>query len=201
MATVTDICNMALGHLGVDQTISSIDEDSSEARACNRFYEEARDLTMTEYRWPFTRKFKVLGLVEEDPTSEWSYSYRYPNDALVVRRIFSGVRNDTEDSEVPYILGQDSTGVLIYCDLNECEIEYTAKTTNAAFFPVDFAVALSLRLASFIAPQVAKGDQGNKLSAKTFQMYEAFCSKAFATRALEEKQDREPPDSFTRSRS
>ena len=37
-----DICNLALGRIGVDRTIASLNEKSKEARLCKRFYALAR---------------------------------------------------------------------------------------------------------------------------------------------------------------
>ena len=45
MASVADICNMALGHLGDSATVASIDppEGSAQAEHCARFYPMVRD--------------------------------------------------------------------------------------------------------------------------------------------------------------
>lgn len=108
----TEIVNIALAHLGVGSEISNLDTDqSTEANAMRRFYESAKDEVLRDLNWPFTTVFASLALVEEDPTDEWSYSYRYPSDALKIRRVLSGLRNDTRQSRVPYKLGQDASGL------------------------------------------------------------------------------------------
>ncbi len=198
MAAEVDIYNMAIGHLGVQQRISSISEKSAIAAACRTFYPSARDTILRKAKFAFSRKFKALGLVEDDPTSEWAFSYRYPNDALLVRRIFSGERNDTEDSKVPYLIGQDDSGLLLYCNLNEVEIEFTSKCENTAVFQPDVALGISYLLASLIGPAVASDD--SKMADRAFKLYEYFINGAIVADKAEDKPDASPVDSFTRSR-
>src|SRR5688572_11149621 len=111
MASETEIANLALSHLGVGKEIANLEtERSQEAVACRRFYDTARDATLRDFSWPFATKIAVLGLIEADPNDEWDYSYRYPSDCLQLRRILSGVRNDTRDSRVPFKLAHDDSG-------------------------------------------------------------------------------------------
>src|SRR5665648_440114 len=98
MSSATEICNMALGHLASGKEIANLEtERSAEAIACRRFFDSARDAVLRDFSWPFATKIKALSLIEEDPNSEWAYSYRYPTDCLNFRRILSGTRTDTRD--------------------------------------------------------------------------------------------------------
>jgi hypothetical protein len=140
-------------------------------------------------------------LIEENPTDEWGYSYRYPTDALYIRRILSGIKKDTEDSKIPYELGQDDTGgLLIYTNTDEAQVEYTARCDNAGLYPSDFVIAFSYRLASFVAPQVASGTEGNKLAVTMYEFYQRHCAQAIANRLSEEQFGLDVVNSFTRSR-
>ncbi len=199
MAAEVDIYNMALGHLGVSQTVASTTEKTAEATACRRFYDNCRDALLRAGGFAFSRKFKALGLVEADPTEEWDFSYRYPNDALFLRRILSGARNDSEKSIVPYLIGQDDAGLLLYCDLDAVTIEYTSKCENTAIFPADFVRALSYFLASTIGPSVSKGDL--KPADRAFKLYQMELGQAIVNATTEDRPDREVADSFSRSRT
>jgi hypothetical protein len=196
----TEIVNIALSHLGVGSEIYNLDTDqSTEANAMRRFYESAKDEVLRDLNWPFSTVFASLALVEEDPTEEWSYSYRYPSDALKIRRVLSGLRNDTRQSRVPYKLGQDSSGLLLYCDIENAEIEYTKREDDTSLYPVDFTLALSYKLAFYTAPRLTKGDPFG-LANRAMQMYNVTIAKA-ANNALNEEQVEENPDSeFIRSR-
>lgn len=200
MASKVGICNLALGHLGQGQTISDIDtEQSNEAKTCRVFFEVCKNSTLRDFTWPFATKFKTLDLVEEDPTDEWSYAYRMPNDCLDVRRILSGIRNDNADSRIPYIIAQDNAGLLIYTDLDEADIEYTAKCENPVIFPPDFEMALSFRLAAVIAPRITAGDQF-KLGIRALELYNQHIARAIATAKNEEQKDKQSESSFIRAR-
>lgn len=87
MSSSTEISNMALSHLAISREIAALDtERSQEAQACRRFYETVRKTVLRDYPWPFATKFATLALVEDDPNSEWDFSYRYPSDCLNARR-------------------------------------------------------------------------------------------------------------------
>jgi len=201
MATTAEICNLAISHLASGKEISNLDTDrSQEAEVCRRFYTLARDTTLSAFAWPFASSIAALQLVEADPTDEWSYSYRYPTDCLKIRRILSGVRNDTRQSRVPYKIGRDATGLLVYCDLESAEMEYTIKETEASRFPDEFVMALSFRLAALIAPRLTSGDPFG-LGKRAIGFYEYEISRAQAS-ALNEEQVEEDPDSeFIRART
>lgn len=199
MASPVGILNMALGHLGIQQTVMSFEERSAEAIAGRRFFNTVKNMVLVAARWPHSRRFMTLQLVENDPTSEWKYSYRYSNDSLLVRRIFSGLRNDTESSQIPYVIGADNKGLLLYCDLDAAEMEYTDKCESLAFFPDDFSMAFSLLLAVYMAPSLTKGDSA-KLRSAAMELYQQAIADAISNRLGEENPGPQPLDSFTRSR-
>lgn len=199
MATQVQICNLALGHVGNSKTISAVTENSNEANVLNRFYGISVNETMRALYWPFLRKTAALGLVESNPTTEWSYSYRYPSDCLEAIRILSGTRNDTRQSRVPYQILSDSSGLLIYTDTQDAVLEYKKTEVTENLFPDDFSMALSFKLAFYIAPTLAKGDP-YKLGDRAQQNYQRHIMMA-AANAANEQQDEELPDSeFIRNR-
>lgn len=199
MASSTEICNLALSHIGISKTIASLTERSQEAIACNLFYSKTRDMVLRDFSWPFAMTTVSLGLVEEDPNDEWAFSYRYPSDCLSFKRILSGVRNDTRQSRVPYKVRRDTTGLLIFTDMEDAVAEYVLREENAEVFPIDFANALAFRIAAYIAPGLTRGDPF-KMGERALKMYEFEMSKARAT-AVNEEQDEEEPDSlFIRGR-
>lgn len=201
MATKTEIANMALSHLGVGKEIANLDTDqSAEGSACRRFYEMVKDATLRDFNWPFATRFRVLSLIEESPNDEWDFSYRYPTDCLEVRRILSGQRNDTNDTRAPYKIAQDDAGLIIYTDEREAEIEYTVRADDPLLYPSDFIIALSFRLAFYIAPRLTAGDPFN-LQQRCMQMYDIEISRAARTGINEEQQDVEPESELQRVRS
>lgn len=197
----TDIANMALGHLGIGKEIANIStERSQEALACNRYYEIARDTTLRAFPWPFATKFRDLAVVEENPTDEWAFSYRYPVDCFMVRRVLSGSRNDSRQGRVPYKIGQDASGMLIYTDETDATIEHTVRVTDATRFPDDFVLALSFKLAALCATRITAGDPF-KLGDKAEAYFKRTISDAQADAANEEQPDELPESEFIAGRS
>ena len=189
MSSSVEICNLALSHLGINKEISNIEtERSIEALACRRFFPICRDATLEDFEWPFARRFADLALVEEDPTDEWAYSYRYPTNAITIRRILSGVRNDTLQSRVPYEIVNDDAGKLIYTDLDDASIEYTYRVTNSEHFSPAFVIAMSYRLAHMIAPRLTAGDSRD-LGGNAFKFYLMHIANAKALSLKEEAPD------------
>jgi hypothetical protein len=84
VSSEVDICNMALGHLGDDATVASLDppEGSAQAEHCARFYPMARDAMLDAHKWGFATRRASLALLSETPPSPWRYAYAQPADAL-----------------------------------------------------------------------------------------------------------------------
>jgi hypothetical protein len=200
MATKVEICNLALGHLGIGKQIVTLDtEQSQEAIACRRFFDVTRDETLRDAAWPFARRRMTLAQIEEDPNDDWAYSYRYPTDCLMIRRIYSGIRTDDRQSRVSYEIASDDAGWLIFTDEDDAKVTYTTRYEDVAHYPPDFVMAMALRLAFNIAPWLTKGDpfgMGNR----ALQMYVQEISKARASAFNEEQPDENPFSEFTRAR-
>ena len=149
---------MALSHLGTGKEIAVITESSEEANVCDRFYETARDSVIEDYPWPFARTFATLALISEDPTDEWSYSYRYPVDCLRFSRIQSGNSVDTRQSRVSYIIGSDTSGRIIYTNKVNAKCEYTRKISTVTLFSSSFNLAFFSAFEPFFNFNCPKND-------------------------------------------
>lgn len=187
MASQTDICNLALSHIGISKEIANVTtERTAEASACRRFYDIVRESVLKDYSWPFATKIAALNLVEEDPNDEWAFSYRYPSDCLYARRILSGQRDDTELTRVAYKITQDSQGILIFTDAENAELEYTLNVNDEDIYSSDFKLAFSYRLAHYIAPRLTAGDPFN-LGDKAMRKYMIEIGRASANAFNEDK--------------
>lgn len=202
MASKTEICNLAISHLGIAKEIADIvTENSQEANACRRYYDINRDATLRDFCPPFCIMFKALPLVELDPNDEWGFSYRYPNDVLMIKKVLSGIRNDNRQSRVPYKIGQDITGKLIFCDIEDAQIEYVTTEDDPLVYQPDFVLALSYRLAAYIAPRITGGNAFTGMGEKLMSMYQLHLSLAKHNAFQEEQRDEEPDSEFVRGRS
>jgi hypothetical protein len=200
MSSSTEIANMAISHLGTGKEISNLDtEKSEEASSCRRFFTNARDAVLKDCPWPFATEIATLGLIKENPNTEWDFSYRYPSDCLYVRKIQSGIRTDHRQSRVPYRVGQDASGLLIFTDEANAVLEYTKREEDSERFPSDFVLALSLKLAYHIAPRLSKGDPF-KVKQELQKEYLQSIYMAKASALNEEQPDEEPESQFIRFR-
>lgn len=192
MSSKTQICNMALSNLGIGKDVANVDtENSQEANACRRFFESAKEAVLADLDWTFATKEATLGLIEANPTQEWAFSYRYPTDCVNMRRIKSGMRNDTQSSRIPFKILIDASGRIIYTDHEDAEIEYTQNLTNTDLFSAEFDLALSFRLASYIAPRLTGGDPF-KMKAEMLGQYELEIGRAKKKNMNEETQELQP---------
>ena len=77
MLNNTDVCNMALAHLGKGR-IANIDEQTEQARQCKLFYETTKKQLLREYTWGFAKRImKLAELTDESPYWEYLYAQRY----------------------------------------------------------------------------------------------------------------------------
>ena len=201
MAAKVDIANMALSHLAVGKTIANVETDTAnEATVVRRFYEIARQATLRDFPWPFATRITALALIEEEPNTEWGYSYRYPTDCVYLRRILSGIRNDSRQSRSPYKIASDSQGALIFSDEEDAEIEYTLDSSQPQFYTPDFVLAFSYYLAALIGPELTGGDQF-KLGERALQMYRFEISRAVSRASNEEQPEEDVESEFIRGRT
>jgi hypothetical protein len=193
MATAdVDICNIALRHLAISTTIGSLTEKSKEAKACNDLYAQTRDEVLEDFPWPFCTVLDNLVLSTVAVPSEWTYAYQYPS-CIGFRRILSGTRNDTRQSRIPYrIVTTALGGKYILTDMPNAQGEWTLHITDPSQFSPAFVQATALKLAGYIGPTVAGGDQF-KLADRALARYEYAIGQARAN-ALNEQQPDEDPD-------
>lgn len=199
MATVTQICNLALGHLGASKTVANADsEQSAEANTFRRFYETVRDATLKDFNWPFARTYAALGLIATDPTDEWGYSYQYPSDCINMQRIVSGDRNETVATRVKFIIARIGGQQVILTDQPFAQAQYTARVTDAQAYTPDFVMALSLHMAFIMGPHLAKSDE--KILQAVERKYVNYISVAKAQALNEEQPDSLPEASWITAR-
>lgn len=208
MSSQLDIVNMALSHLAVGTEVQDFAADrSKEAQVARRFYVPTRDEVLRAFAWPKLKVTEALALVEafdSDNPNDWGFSYQYPADAIMVRRLFipgSG-RMETESTRIPYELGRDRTDKtrqVIFTDLESAYVEYTYRETNPEALDPDIVNAFSLLLAFKMGPRVAGGDQF-KLADRAFQFYRAAIAEARANSLNELQADPEPDSVLIRSR-
>ena len=171
MASVVSICNLALSNIGKDN-ISTLNEASTEARACNQFYEHVRDTMLQSFPWNFARKTAALAETTNTKSKSWAYAYVLPNDCLKVMRVTDVMMMRKMPYSDGLIAGDhqyEIEGQIIYCNVDEAYLEYTQKFEDVSKFSPMFVEALGWALAVRLAMPLTRDP---KIRAEAFQLYQ-----------------------------
>jgi hypothetical protein len=184
MASVLDICNLALAHIGDRANVTSIDppEGSAQAEHCARFYPMARDTLLNMHPWSFAQKRVALADVSlvVPPPDKWQYSYAAPGDLVKVLGVYDpNGMYDEDKSEYEYELGSDVGGTkVIYANAEDAIIRYVSLVSDSAQWPPIFVEALAWLLASYLAGPIIKGSEGMKVSEGALKMAMSYAARA-----------------------
>jgi hypothetical protein len=184
MASVIDICNLALAHIGDRANITSIDppEGSAQAEHCARFYPMARDVLLNMHPWSFAVKRAVLADISATviPPAKWQYSYTAPGDFMKILGVYDpNAMYDENKAEYEFELSADSSGTrVIYANPEDAVVRYVAYVTDAARFPPIFTEGLAWLLASYLAGPVIKGTEGMRVSGEALKMALSYVERA-----------------------
>lgn len=173
MASVVQICNMALSHIGSEARVSSISppDGSVEAGHCAMFYDLARTELLEPGNWAFSLKRATLAEVT-NPSMGWAYAYAKPSNCLRALRILRpsiAITVFTQDLAVaPHAADSgtapfDIEGEVIFTNEPDAVLVYVQDVTDSTKFPASFTSALSYLLASYLAGPILKGNEGERV--------------------------------------
>jgi hypothetical protein len=143
----TDICNLALGHLG-EAAITSLDEDSAAGRACKLHYSITRDAVLRSHRWNFAQSRVTLSQLADAPAFGWSYQYELPAD--FVRAL------EYNDTEIGDMVSEEFVieGRRILTDSPTVNLVYSRRVDNVAKYDPLFVEALAVKLAIILSEKI-----------------------------------------------
>lgn len=211
MSSEVDICNLALGHLGDDATVASLDppEGSAQAEHCARFYPMARDLMLDAHRWGFNTRRAPLALLSATPPSPWRYAYAQPADTLNLISVLAPDALDDNSiglpayggyacmpneqpgayTPQPFISETDDNGELvIYTNQANAVLRYAARVADTTKFPPTCVQGLAMMLASMLAGPVLKGETGIKAAALWGDRADKWLTRAKESDANQQRQ-------------
>lgn len=211
MASVVDICNLALSRLGDSATVSSIDppEGSPQAQYCATFYPIARDTMLEMHQWTFATR-RIIPAQVSFSYSQWDYAYAAPSDMLDVIAVMSP--DATDDFSQPLvvenqILGSVNSGmgtyapqpyslesladgtVVILTDQENALLRYTARVEDTSKYPALFVDALGWLLASHLAGPLMKGDTGAKIAQSAYRSFQLAFARATSADANNQRRN------------
>jgi hypothetical protein len=172
MSSRISIANVALTGLGAAR-ISSLGEDSENARRLNAIFDYCLDDLLREHPWNFSIKRLKLEQLVEKPLFGYDYIFQLPTACLRVIEVNDGsyVRDDfkIEDRK-------------LLCDLDTVYIKCILRIEDTNQYSSQFCFVLASRLAAEIAYAVTN----NKATAEmAYQIYQQRLQAAKAADAQE----------------
>lgn len=185
MASEVSICNMALQKLGASR-ITSLNEDSRNARSCNACYSTLRDSELRKRSWGFARKQAQLAASTTEPLFGYEYAYLKPSDCL---RILP-----PNDATVDW----RTVGRYIYTDWGApLDLEYIFRVTDPNQMDDTFREALACKMAHHMCEEIT---QSNQKKADALLEYRAAIAEARQVNAFEDISAEPPEDSWISAR-
>ena len=194
--TSTDICNLALSYLAKGR-ITSLSQNTEEARQCDMHYDHCRKMLLRAYRWGFARRVEQLALSTEKVPG-WEYAYGYPSRCLSVRFVFrkdDAARKEFDKDEYEIAV---SAGVKLICtNVEEAWCEYTEDVSEVAKMSEEFVESLARYLAASMAMVIT----GNaEMMNANFQLMQSALQQAQTESAQEREHTPIFPNKYAEAR-
>jgi hypothetical protein len=160
MASETDCLNDALGQIGA-ASISAIDDGSTNANFCLRFYAPLRDGLLRSHHWNFAIKRVELALDVVAPVTQYAYAYTLPADNL---KVIDYAGANPTSLVAPYVLWPGvryqpiykiESGKLLSND-GQAWITYLRRVENPDEWDALFYQVVATQLASKLAAAIPK---------------------------------------------
>ncbi|MBO7190948.1 MAG: hypothetical protein J6V32_02440 [Elusimicrobiaceae bacterium] len=193
MITKISICNLALAQLG-QSPISSLEQENEKARRLNLFYAPVRDEVLRTHNWAFAGVQEPLVLFAQGADEQGRFIYKYPAEALFIRRVFSPAQKRLDFQEF-FRSDLHSRVILTVCD--QAQAEYTRRITDENLFDTAFIKSFSLALACDLAVALTSDTQ---LAAQLLQRYALSLEEARRSNASEIVSVAPDTDAFTEVR-
>ena len=193
MSSAVEICNNALIQLGAEDTLLSLDDDTTPGRMCKAMYDVTRREVLTNFAWNSALKQAQLAALVETPTFEFTYAFQLPADCFRVLKI------GTSDDAVNTYLGSDPYayhrwqpvqwkrfGRKIYSNTSPLYITYIYDLEDVQEMDPALRDAIAARLAAKIAYKIT-GSRAKEETMKAW--YREVIDEAMATNSLEGSTD------------
>lgn len=141
---------MALSRLGAN-TITSLTDNTTEAKLCNTLYNDLADRVMMQGSWTSTIKRTSLARTTNTPSFGYSYEFQLPVDPKCLKVLNV---NDSTPGDIDFRIEGDK----LLCDSSTIKIRYIAQLTDTEDYDPLLTEAVESILASYLALPIA-GDR------------------------------------------
>lgn len=190
-----DICNSALAKVGAAR-ISSLDDDSKEARLCKELYPRCVGELLRSHPWNFAIERSSVSALAAAPEYGFSYQFPLPADCIRVLNVDAEFADDDVGQGEHYTWKIEGRNLLAHD--SSIEIKYIKDITNSPhLYDLAFCEVLAYRIASDLAFPLS---QSNPLANRMDQQYRAALAFARTYDAQEGSSDRFSADQWLNSR-
>lgn len=185
MASVVEICNVALQKLGAGRIVS-LTQDDPRARDCNLAYEPMRDAELRAHPWSFAKTRTVLAPDATAPAFDFDYQFTLPSDCVRV------LMPNTYDLDW-HIEG----GKILTNEGDSINLIYLKRVTDPNVMDALFREMLSCRIALQLCEVVS---QSNTKKVAIQEEYKKALAEARRANAIERVSDDTPVDAWIMAR-
>jgi hypothetical protein len=160
---VVAICNLALKQVG-GKSITSIDEDSTEAQVCKALYAPTRDAMLASHEWSFAVARLVLPADATAPAFGYTYAYTIPSTVLRVLWCDDG----SGYRDIDFV----REGNKILCDVaGPLYLRVLQRVEDTSQFSPGFEQALAFQVAASACVSLTENDAKLQLLTKLATFY------------------------------
>lgn len=131
-----EICSTALSMLGADE-ISTFQDETREAKLCNRIYETIVRSCLAERNWSFSQNQVQLNKLTAKPLFGFQSAFQLPSDYI---------RLAGKDGGVPHQIKEH----YLYCDAEVIKVNYVFRVSEEKF-PSHFSMYVIYSLCKILA--------------------------------------------------
>lgn len=186
----TDICNLALRHIGV-RPVNNVETDPDVAATeMNSIWDNAVQNVLRASEWGFAKKIKPLALLADETVIGWQFLYTYPRDCAMFWKVESpvSVRNHEFEHKFELLLSPDTSTPVIATNVEGAYGRYTAVVTDTTRWDSSFVDCLAWRLALDACPRLSTDAQDYQ---NCYRGYSAALSNAMTMNQREDKNNHE----------
>lgn len=182
MFSKVELYNISLSALLLTrQLVDTTTENSNAKKVLDQFYNIALYSTLEDLDLDSTSTKVALELVTDEPAAPynelWNYIYKYPNNCVLFRGIFSGYHKDTRKSHVPKAVEMYAGSKAVLTSEVNAVGMYIPKDVDLGSLTPMTGLAVGYRLAALSAPLIV-GKGALKLKEAIEEKYKFYKAEA-----------------------
>jgi hypothetical protein len=190
LASEVEICNRALQKLGAKR-ITSLTQDSANARACNVAYAVVRDAELRAHPWNFS--VKRAELAAESPAPTWGRANAFPLPSDFLRSLPPYPEDNANDFD-----HQIEGRKILTNETSPLYIRYVYKVTDPNEMDSLFREALAAKLALELCEEITQSNTKKQILMEDYKM---AIREARRTNAIENVAQDPPEDTWITARA